>query len=86
MRRVDTFQRSRIRLTSAQFLFRQRQLLESIADLHAIVDELPLLAATDPAVMKRLFAELAESHAAVVRITQKFATNQCTEENIQDST
>ncbi|AMV35303.1 hypothetical protein VN12_24470 [Pirellula sp. SH-Sr6A] len=86
MKRVGTFQRRRSRLTSAHFLFQQRQLLESIAELHSIIDELPLLAATDPALMKTLFVELTESHAAVVRITQKFATNQCTEEKIRDFT
>ncbi len=44
---------NRPRLTSAQFLGAHRRALETISDLYAAIEEMPILAAADPTTMKR---------------------------------
>ncbi len=51
---------NRPRLTSAQFLGAHRRALETISDLYAAVEEMPILAASDPSTMKQFFDELAD--------------------------
>ncbi len=50
------------RLTSAQFLGAHRR-AGDISDLYAAVEEMPILAASDPSTMKQFFDELADVQA-----------------------
>lgn len=76
---------NRPRLTSAQFLGAHRRTLESISDLYAAVEEMPVRAATDPMVMKRFFDELADVQSAVAKLAQHFRTEVCNGEKISNS-
>jgi len=76
---------NRPRLTSAEFLGAHRRALETVSDLYAAIDELPILAASDPATMKRFYDELAEVQATAAKLAQHFRTQVCTEEKIPNS-
>ena len=76
---------NRPRLTSAQFLSAHRRALETISDLFAAVEEMPVLAAADPKTMKLLFDELANMQATTAKLAQHFRTSICTEEKIANS-
>ncbi len=76
---------NRPRLTSAQFLSAHRRALETISDLYAAVEEMPILATSDPATMKRFFDELADVQATATKLAQHFRTQVCTEEKISNS-
>ncbi len=72
-------------LTSAQFLGAHRRALETISDLYAAVEEMPVLAAADPNTMKRFFDELADVQATAAKLVQHFRMQVCTEEKISNS-
>jgi hypothetical protein len=59
---------NRPRLTSAQFLGTHRRALETVSDLYAAIEELPVLAAADPATMNRFFEELSEVQATALPV------------------
>jgi hypothetical protein len=76
---------NRPRLTSAQFLGAHRRALETVSDLYAAIEEMPIHAAADPNTMKRFFDELADVQATAVELAQHFRTQVCTEEKISNS-
>ena len=76
---------NRPRLTSAQFLSAHRRALETISDLHAAIEEMPILAAADPTTMKHFFDELADVQATAAKLAQHFRMRVCTEENNSNS-
>ncbi|MCY2977234.1 MAG: hypothetical protein NTU79_01035 [Planctomycetota bacterium] len=76
---------NRPRLTSAQFLSAHRRALETISDLFAAVEEMPVLAAADPTTMKHFFDELADVQATAAKLAQHFRTQVCTEQKIPNS-
>lgn len=76
---------NRPRLTSAQFLGAHRRALETISDLYAAIEEMPILAAAEPSTMKHFFDELADVQATAVKLAQHFRTQVCTEEKISNS-
>ena len=63
---------NRPRLTSAQFLGAHRRALETISDLYAAVEEMPILAASDQSTMKQFFDELADVQATAAKLAQHF--------------
>lgn len=73
------------RLTSARFLNDHYQTLESLRDLYAAIEAIPILAASDPATMKHVFDNLADVRATVAKLAQHFRTQVCTEEKISNS-
>ncbi len=71
---------NRPRLTSAQFLSAHRRALETISDLFAAVEGMPVLAAADPTTMKHFFDELADVQATTsqrARRSSSRALNAC---------
>jgi hypothetical protein len=76
---------NRPRLTSARFLGAHRRALETISDLYAAVEEMPILAAADPSTMKLFFDELADVQATAAKLAQHFRTHVCTKEDIPKS-
>ena len=66
---------NRPRLTSAQFLGTHRRALETVSDLYAAIEALPVLAAADPATMNRFFAELSEGQATAAKLAEQFRLN-----------
>jgi|JI9StandDraft_1071089.scaffolds.fasta_scaffold00439_3 hypothetical protein len=76
---------NRPRLTSAQFLGAHRRALETISDLYAAVEEMPILAASDPSTMKQFFDELADVQATAAKLAQHFRAQVCTEEKNSNS-
>ena len=76
---------NRPRLTSAQFLGAHQRALETISDLYAAIEEMPILAAADPATLKHFFDELADVQATAVKLAQHFRTQICTKEKIPKS-
>lgn len=76
---------NRPRLTSAQFLGAHRRALETVSDLYAAIEDMPVLAAADPTTMKHFFDELADVQATAARLAQHFRTQVCTEEKISNS-
>lgn len=73
------------RLTSAQFLSVHRRALETVSDLYAAIEEMPVLAASDPTTMKHFFDELADMQATAAKLAQHFRTQVCNEEKISNS-
>ena len=69
-------------LTSAQFLSAHRRALETISDLFAAVEEMPVLAAADATTMKHFFDELDDVQATAAKLVQHFRTQVCTEQKI----
>ena len=76
---------NRPRLTSAQFLSAHRRALETISDLFAAVEEMPVLAAADPTTMKHFFDELDDVQATAAKLAQHFRTQVCTVEKNSNS-
>ncbi len=76
---------NRPRLTSAQFLSAHRRAHQSVSDLYAAIEEMPILAAADPTTMKRFFDELADVQATAAKLVQHFRTQVCTEEKNSNS-
>lgn len=76
---------NRPRLTSAQFLGAHRRALETVSDLYAAIEEMPVLAASDPTTMKHFFDELADVQATAAKLAQHFRTHVCNEEKISNS-
>ena len=76
---------NRPRLTSAQFLCAHRRALEAVSNLYAAIDEMPILAAADPATLKLFFDELADVQATAAKLAQHFQTQVCTEEKNSNS-
>jgi imidazole glycerol phosphate synthase subunit HisF len=72
---------NRPRLTSAQFL----GALEAVSDLNAAIEEMPILAAADPATLKHFFDELTDVQATAAKLAQHFRTQICTKEKIPKS-
>ncbi len=75
----------RPRLTSAQFLSAHRRALQSVSDLYAAIEEMPILAAADPATLKHFFDELADVQVTAAKIAEHFRTQVCTKEKIPKS-
>ena len=76
---------NRPRLTSAQFLGAHRRALEAVSDLYAAIEEMPILAAADPATLKHFFDELADVQATTAKLAEHFRTQVCTKEKIPKS-
>jgi imidazole glycerol phosphate synthase subunit HisF len=76
---------NRPRLTSAQFLGAHRRALETISDLHAAIEEMPILAASNPTTMKHFFDQLADVQATAAKLAQHFRTQICTGEKNSNS-
>lgn len=76
---------NRPRLTSAQFLSAHRRALETVSDLYTAIEEMPVLAASDPTTMKHFFDELADVQATAAKLAQHFRTQVCNEEKISNS-
>ena len=76
---------NRPRLTSAQFLGAHRRALETISDLYAAIEEMPILAASNPTTMKLFADELADVQATAAKLAQHFRTQVCTEQKIPKS-
>ncbi len=76
---------NRPRLTSAQFLSAHRRALEAVIDLYAVIEEMPILAAADPATLKHFFDELADVQATAAKLAQHFRIHVCTKEDIPKS-
>ncbi len=74
---------NRPRLTSAQFLGAHRRALETISDLYAAIEEMPILAAADPSTMKRFFDELADVQATAAKLAQHFRTQYAPKKRIR---
>ena len=68
---------NRPRLTSAQFLGEHRRSLEAVSDLYAAIEEMPILAAADPATLKHFFDELNIATIAIanMKIASKIKTD-----------
>ena len=76
---------NRPRLTSAQFLSAHRRALETVSDLYAAIEEMPVLAAADQTTMKHFFDELADVQATAAKLAQHIRTQVCTEEKSSNS-
>jgi hypothetical protein len=76
---------NRPRLTSAQFLSAHRRALETVSDLYAAIEEMPILAAADPTTLKHFFDELADVQNTTAKLAQRFRTQVCTKEKIPKS-
>jgi hypothetical protein len=76
---------NRPRLTSAQFLSAHRRALDAVSELYASIEEMPILAAADPATLKHFFDELADVQATAAKLAQHFRTQVCTEQKTPKS-
>ncbi|MFN3189167.1 MAG: hypothetical protein ACE361_01485 [Aureliella sp.] len=63
------------RPTSAQLLFAHTRVLKRIAELHAAVQDMPLLEAANDQTFDRFFDELDDLNDTVDRLTEKFLEN-----------
>ena len=63
------------RPTSAQLLFAHTRTLQRIAELHAAVNDMPLLEAADDETFDRFFGELEDLNNAIEGLTEKFLEN-----------
>ena len=76
---------NRPRLTSAQFLSAHRRALQSVSDLYAAIEEMPILAAAAPTTLRHFFDELADVQVTAAKLAQHFRTQVCTEQKIPKS-
>lgn len=60
------------RPTSAQLLFAHTRALQRIAELHAAVNDMPLLEAANDETFDRFFGELEELNGAIEGLAEKF--------------
>jgi len=63
------------RPTSAQLLFAHTRAQKRIAELHAAVNDMPLLEAVDDETFDRFFVELEDLSNAVEELAEKFLEN-----------
>ena len=63
------------RPTSAQLLFAHTRALKRIAELHAAVNDMPLLKAAEDETFDRFFAELEDLNDALEGLTEKLLEN-----------
>ena len=63
------------RPTSAQLLFAHTRAMQRIAELHAAVNDMPLLEAVDDETFDRFFVELEDLSNAVEELAEKFLEN-----------
>jgi hypothetical protein len=63
------------RPTSAQLLFTHTRALKRIAELHAAVNDMPLLEAADDQTFDRFFGELEDLNDALEELAKKFLEN-----------
>lgn len=63
------------RLTSAQLLFAHTRALKQIAELHAAVNDMPILEAADDQTFDRFFGELEDLNDALEELAEKFLEN-----------
>ncbi|XZE56671.1 hypothetical protein SH139x_002795 [Planctomycetaceae bacterium SH139] len=63
------------RPTSAQLLFAHTRALKRIAELHAAVQDMPLLEAAEDQTFDRFLGELAHLNDAVEELAEKFLEN-----------
>jgi hypothetical protein len=63
------------RPTSAQLLFARTRALKRIAELHAAVNDMPLLEAADDQTFDRFFGELEDLNDALEELAEKFLEN-----------
>ena len=63
------------RPTSAQLLFAHTRAQKRIAELHAAVNDMPLLEAADDETFDRFFGELEDLNDAIEGLTEKFLEN-----------
>jgi len=63
------------RPSSAQLLFAHTRALKRIAELHAAVNDMPLLEAVDDETFDRFFVELEDLSNAVEELAEKFLEN-----------
>ena len=63
------------RPSSAQLLFAHTRALKRIAELHAAVNDMPLLEAANDQTFDRFFGELEDLNDAVDRLTEKILEN-----------
>jgi len=63
------------RPTSAQLLFAHTRALKRIVELHAAVNDMPLLEAADDQTFDRFFGELEDLNDAIEGLVEKFLEN-----------
>lgn len=63
------------RPTSAQLLFAHTRAMKRIAELHAAVQDMPLLEAADDQTFDRFFGELEDLNDALEELAEKFLEN-----------
>lgn len=63
------------RPTSAQLLFAHTRALKRIAELHAVVNDMPLLDAADDETFDRFFDELEDLNDALEELAEQFLEN-----------